>query len=167
MPAVVTTTPPSPPPPPPPSQPAATTAAPAAPSAPTTPTAAAAGNGNLRRRVAAAAPAPTAAEGPEPEAEPPGLEPKRPGKPRAWQTAWHPEPATCFNALIHPLRLMALRGVVWDQGEQDVHHAAEDYACLLPEFIKGWRRAFPYANALGPMPVGVFQLQGCVSKHAS
>ena len=89
--------------------------------------------------------------------------PKRPGKPRAWQTEWHPEPATCFNALVHPLRLMALRGVVWDQGEQDVHHAAEDYACLLPEFIKGWRRAFPYANALGPMPVGVFQLQGCVS----
>lgn len=138
------------------------------------------GAGNLRRRrraqtfaaagVTAPAPVgmeppPAVAVGAEPTAAAPApaLEPKWPGKPRAWQTDWHPEPATCFNAMAHPLRLMALRGVVWDQGEQDVHHAAEDYECLLPEFIKGWRRAFPYANALGPMPFGVFQLQGYAS----
>ena len=91
-----------------------------------------------------------------------------PGEPlRPWQTEWHPEPSTTFNALVHPLRLMGLRGVVWDQGEQDVHHADDDYRCLLPEFIQAWRRAFPYANALGPMPFGIFQLQGCGGRETN
>ena len=26
----------------------------------------------------------------------------------------------CYNAMIHPLLKMSIRGVVWDQGEQDV-----------------------------------------------
>jgi hypothetical protein len=37
------------------------------------------------------------------------------GEEGAWRQDWRPEPSTCYNAMIYPLRHMSLRGVVWDQ----------------------------------------------------
>jgi sialate O-acetylesterase len=45
-----------------------------------------------------------------------------------------------FNAMIHPLLPVALRGVIWYQGESNVG-AHERYKKLFPLLITSWRRA--------------------------
>lgn len=52
-------------------------------------------------------------------------------------------PAHLFHALIHPLRHLAPRGVIWYQGESNSRGArAADYAALFPELIAAWRELF-------------------------
>ncbi len=47
-------------------------------------------------------------------------------------------PSVWYNALIHPIRRMTGRTVIWYQGEG--HY--QDYANLLAAMIRGWRREF-------------------------
>ena len=53
------------------------------------------------------------------------------------------EPAGAWNAMIAPLAPLALRGVVWDQGEDwSSQNRALQQGRLLPAMIAGWRQAF-------------------------
>lgn len=65
---------------------------------------------------------------------PPGL--PRPAAPRG---PGHPhQPSSVFNGLVHPLAGVALRGVLWYQGESNVHRAWI-YRRQLPAMIAAWR----------------------------
>jgi len=48
---------------------------------------------------------------------------------------------TLYNGMIHPLAGLALRGVLWYQGEANVGEPQE-YAALLPLFMQDWRARF-------------------------
>lgn len=65
----------------------------------------------------------------------------------------------CYNAMIHPLLSMVIKGVVWSQGEQDIY-APREYRCQFPAMIRDWRRKFQGSNANGVMPFGFTQLAG-------
>jgi sialate O-acetylesterase len=60
-------------------------------------------------------------------------------KPAAPATPESPErPTSIFNGMIHPLLPVALRGVLWYQGESNVLRAAE-YRELFAAMISAWR----------------------------
>ncbi len=68
------------------------------------------------------------------ERPPPGL--ARPAEPRG---PGHPhQPSSVFNGLVHPLAGTPLRGVLWYQGESNVHRAWI-YRRQLPAMIAAWR----------------------------
>lgn len=48
-------------------------------------------------------------------------------------------PSVCYNAMIHPLRPFAIKGVVWYQGESNVNRALQ-YRTLFPALIDNWRK---------------------------
>lgn len=48
-------------------------------------------------------------------------------------------PAVLFNAMISPLMPMAIRGVIWYQGESNVGRATQ-YQWLFPAMIQDWRK---------------------------
>ena len=66
--------------------------------------------------------------------------------------AWRPDPTTwspaaLFNAMIAPLTPLALRGVVWYQGESNTdRERAPLYATLFPALIKDWRAHWALGN---------------------
>ncbi len=64
-------------------------------------------------------------------------------------------PAILFDSRIAPLLPMALRGVLWYQGESNVPDPAR-YRRLLPRLIEDWRRGFAQAS----LPFLVVQLPG-------
>lgn len=63
--------------------------------------------------------------------------------------------AGIYNAMIAPLRDLALRGVLWYQGESNVGYA-ETYLHLLPALIEHWRKQFRQPN----LPFLIVQLAG-------
>eukprot|EP01062_Namystynia_karyoxenos_P040648 TRINITY_DN2961_c0_g2_i1.p1 TRINITY_DN2961_c0_g2~~TRINITY_DN2961_c0_g2_i1.p1 ORF type:complete len:910 (+),score=243.65 TRINITY_DN2961_c0_g2_i1:97-2730(+) len=70
-----------------------------------------------------------------------------------------------YNAMIHPLRSVSIRAMLWDQGEANVagrNDTAEQYACRFGAMINDWRDRFgtgdwasvfvqlsPYGNGVG------------------
>ena len=50
-------------------------------------------------------------------------------------------PSVLYNAMIHPLLPLRLRGVLWYQGETDWWDA-DRYACSFPNMIQDWRTKF-------------------------
>jgi sialate O-acetylesterase len=61
--------------------------------------------------------------------------------------------AALFNGMIAPLTPMTFRGVLWYQGESNVHAAAAPYAVLLQTLIADWRGRFAQT-----LPFGIVQL---------
>lgn len=69
------------------------------------------------------------------------------------------QPLGYYNAMLAPLQNLAIKGVIWYQGETNVDRAAE-YERLFPDMIRAWRRQwgqgdFPFlfvqlANFLEP-----------------
>uniref|UniRef100_UPI00398E7912 sialate O-acetylesterase isoform X3 n=1 Tax=Pristiophorus japonicus TaxID=55135 RepID=UPI00398E7912 len=52
------------------------------------------------------------------------------------------QPTVLWNAMIYPLRRMAIKGAIWYQGEGNaVWHNAE-YNCTFPAMIEDWRKVF-------------------------
>lgn len=51
------------------------------------------------------------------------------------------QPSALFNAMIAPFTKMAIKGVLWYQGEADWQEAA-NYGKMLPALIKDWRKQF-------------------------
>lgn len=49
--------------------------------------------------------------------------------------------AELYNAMIHPLRGITLKGILWYQGESNAKDPVS-YARLFPAMITGWREAF-------------------------
>ncbi|MEM1330127.1 MAG: sialate O-acetylesterase [Planctomycetota bacterium] len=54
-------------------------------------------------------------------------------------------PAVLYNAMIHPLAPMGVKGVIWYQGESNSGRGSE-YAEMFPEMINAWRRAWREAR---------------------
>ncbi len=53
------------------------------------------------------------------------------------------EPAAVWNSMVAPLRHLAVRGVIWDHGEDDASlQRAVQYGELLPGMITSWRKTF-------------------------
>lgn len=53
------------------------------------------------------------------------------------------EPGAVWNAMVAPLARLAIRGVVWDHGEDEgSRQRATQYGQLLPGLIASWRQAF-------------------------
>lgn len=50
-------------------------------------------------------------------------------------------PTLLYNGMVHPLRGLGLRGVIWYQGESNVGRAAR-YQQAFPALIQDWRRVF-------------------------
>ncbi|MGF7141419.1 sialate O-acetylesterase [Roseimarinus sediminis] len=49
------------------------------------------------------------------------------------------KPGGLYNAMIHPLTPMAIKGVIWYQGESNADNP-EEYARLFPTLINDWRK---------------------------
>ncbi|XP_019720524.1 sialate O-acetylesterase isoform X1 [Hippocampus comes] len=47
-----------------------------------------------------------------------------------------------WNAMIHPLLNMTLKGALWYQGEENTHYHQNKYNCSFPAMIDDWRMAF-------------------------
>jgi len=65
----------------------------------------------------------------------------------------HDCPSAAFDGMIAPLLGLAIRGVVWYQGEDNVARA-DQYASLFPTLIRQWRRDW----AEGDFPFAFVQL---------
>ncbi|KAM9217029.1 sialate O-acetylesterase [Leptosomus discolor] len=70
-------------------------------------------------------------------------------------------PSVLWNAMIHPLLNMTLRGVAWYQGEANAFLHTDRYNCTFPALVADWRRAF-HAGSAGQteplLPFGFVQL---------
>ncbi|NXB18776.1 SIAE acetylesterase, partial [Rhagologus leucostigma] len=70
-------------------------------------------------------------------------------------------PSVLWNAMIHPLLNMTLRGVAWYQGEANAFLHTDQYNCTFPALIADWRRTF-HAGSAGQtellLPFGFVQL---------
>ncbi|KAM4014830.1 sialate O-acetylesterase [Anomaloglossus baeobatrachus] len=66
-----------------------------------------------------------------------------------------------WNAMIHPLLNMTIKGAVWYQGEQNTGLNTNLYNCTFPALIQDWRRSF-HEGSLGQtdptFPFGFVQL---------
>jgi sialate O-acetylesterase len=85
----------------------------------------------------------------------------RPAPPAYWPG--NPNmPTVLYNAMIHPLVRMPIKGAIWYQGESNAV-TAHEYRSLFPALIRDWRRAwgqgdFPFlyvqiANFSAGLPV--------------
>ncbi|NXE16935.1 SIAE acetylesterase, partial [Lophotis ruficrista] len=64
-----------------------------------------------------------------------------------WQLSGPQTPSVLWNAMIHPLLNMTLRGVAWYQGEANAFLRTEQYNCTFPALIADWRWAFHLGSA--------------------
>ncbi|XP_029428930.1 sialate O-acetylesterase isoform X2 [Rhinatrema bivittatum] len=66
-----------------------------------------------------------------------------------------------WNAMIHPLLNMTIKGAIWYQGEANTGLNMDLYNCTFPAMIEDWRRAF-HEGSLGQtdksFPFGFVQL---------
>jgi sialate O-acetylesterase len=65
-------------------------------------------------------------------------EPRKPGPPRDPSTGQN-RPSVLFNGMISPLLPVAMRGVIWYQGESNAGRALQ-YQTLFPLLIADWRQ---------------------------
>ncbi|XP_030621679.1 sialate O-acetylesterase [Chanos chanos] len=54
--------------------------------------------------------------------------------------AW--KSSVLWNAMIHPLLKMTIKGAIWYQGEANAQHNRDKYNCSFPAMIDDWRMAF-------------------------
>ncbi|XP_069803478.1 sialate O-acetylesterase-like [Dendropsophus ebraccatus] len=71
------------------------------------------------------------------------------------------ENSVLWNAMIHPLLNMTIKGAIWYQGEQNTGQNPNLYNCTFPALIQDWRRSF-HEGSLGQtdpkFPFGFVQL---------
>ncbi|XP_010627021.1 sialate O-acetylesterase isoform X2 [Fukomys damarensis] len=76
------------------------------------------------------------------------------------------EHSVLWNAMIHPLHNMTLKGVVWYQGEANIHYNKDLYNCTFPALIEDWRQTF-HSGSQGQterfFPFGFVQLSSDLS----
>ncbi|KFQ69787.1 Sialate O-acetylesterase, partial [Phaethon lepturus] len=90
------------------------------------------------------------------------LSPALPSSISPWQHLSGPQtPSVLWNAMIHPLLNMTLRGVAWYQGEANAFLHTDQYNCTFPALIGDWRQAF-HAGSAGQteplLPFGFVQV---------
>jgi len=64
--------------------------------------------------------------------------PTEPKAPRDPQSIFPNSPSLLYNGMLHPLIPVAMRGVIWYQGEAN-HQRSLEYQTLLPTMIADWR----------------------------
>ncbi|XP_078055357.1 sialate O-acetylesterase [Mustelus asterias] len=52
------------------------------------------------------------------------------------------QPTVLWNAMIHPLCRMAIKGAIWYQGEANTDYHNAEYNCTFPAMIEDWRQSF-------------------------
>ncbi|XP_066462771.1 sialate O-acetylesterase-like [Eleutherodactylus coqui] len=71
------------------------------------------------------------------------------------------EYSVLWNAMIHPLLNMTIKGAIWYQGEANADLNTDLYNCTFPALIQDWRRSF-HEGSLGQtdltFPFGFVQL---------
>ena len=72
-------------------------------------------------------------------------------------------PTACYNAMLHPLFPMALKGAIWYQGCSDVGHAPL-YDKVLRAMAADWRAHFTHPDGL---PLYIVQLAAFRETHAN
>ncbi|XP_036132540.1 sialate O-acetylesterase [Molossus molossus] len=79
------------------------------------------------------------------------------------------EHSVLWNAMIHPLHNMTLKGVIWYQGESNANFNRDLYNCTFPTLIEDWRQTF-HSGSQGQtdrlFPFGFVQLSSFLS-HAN
>ncbi|MEI6645721.1 MAG: sialate O-acetylesterase [bacterium] len=71
------------------------------------------------------------------------LNPPPKPQPNDTDTLARQEPSVVWNAMVAPLTRLAIRGIVWDHGEDDgSQQRATQYGQLLPSLIASWRQSF-------------------------
>uniref|UniRef100_A0A8C5QMY8 Sialic acid acetylesterase n=1 Tax=Leptobrachium leishanense TaxID=445787 RepID=A0A8C5QMY8_9ANUR len=69
-----------------------------------------------------------------------------------------------WNAMIHPLLNMTIKGAIWYQGEQNTGMNTNLYNCTFPAMIENWRQSF-HEGSSGQtdrhFPFGFVQLSTC------
>merc|ERR1711899_245251 len=64
-----------------------------------------------------------------------------------------------YNAMIHPLARVALKGFLWYQGEANTGFNRDIYNCTFPAMIDAWREVFSSNSNTAPdAPFGFVQL---------
>ncbi|XP_066221196.1 sialate O-acetylesterase isoform X1 [Saccopteryx leptura] len=80
------------------------------------------------------------------------------------------EYSVLWNAMIHPLHNMTLKGVIWYQGEANVNFNRDLYNCTFPALIEDWRQTF-HRGSQGQtdrlFPFGFVQLSSVLSGATS
>ena len=71
-------------------------------------------------------------------------------------------PTACYNAMLHPLFPMAIKGAIWYQGCSDVGHAAL-YDKVFRAMAADWRAHFTHPDGL---PIYLVQLAAFRETHA-
>ncbi|EPQ13541.1 Sialate O-acetylesterase [Myotis brandtii] len=75
-----------------------------------------------------------------------------------------------WNAMIHPLHNMTLKGVIWYQGEANIDFNRNLYNCTFPALIEDWRQTF-HLGSEGQterlFPFGFVQLSAVLSDEDS
>ncbi|XP_007950328.1 sialate O-acetylesterase [Orycteropus afer afer] len=77
------------------------------------------------------------------------------------------EHSVLWNAMIHPLHNMTLKGVIWYQGESNTNYNKDLYNCTFPALIEDWRQTFHYGSQGQTerfFPFGFVQLSSYLSK---
>ena len=72
-------------------------------------------------------------------------------------------PTACYNAMLHPLFPMALKGAIWYQGCSDVGGRGPLYEKKFRAMAEDWRAHFTHPDGL---PVYVVQLAAYLETHA-
>jgi len=44
-----------------------------------------------------------------------------------------------YNAMIHPLTRLVIRGIIWYQGENNAGRKPDNYKCTFSKLIEHWR----------------------------
>ncbi|XP_017322201.3 sialate O-acetylesterase [Ictalurus punctatus] len=57
-----------------------------------------------------------------------------------WNKEW--SSTVLWNAMIHPLLSMTIKGAIWYQGEANAQYNQDKYSCTFPAMIDDWRMAF-------------------------
>ena len=85
---------------------------------------------------------------------------KKPGELTGPQ--WSRRPSSLYNGMIAPLQPLAIRGLIWYQGEWDCNdHWAQTYHDLFVAFAKSWRAHWAKASGRavsGEFPIYIVQL---------
>ncbi|XP_006892862.1 PREDICTED: sialate O-acetylesterase [Elephantulus edwardii] len=80
------------------------------------------------------------------------------------------KPSVLWNAMIHPLNNMTLKGVIWYQGESNMNYNLDLYNCTFPALIEDWRQTFHYGSQKQTerfFPFGFVQLSSYLPQNSS
>nr|XP_015192868.1 PREDICTED: sialate O-acetylesterase isoform X1 [Lepisosteus oculatus] len=75
-----------------------------------------------------------------------------------------------WNAMIHPLLNMTIRGAIWYQGEANTEYHQDLYNCTFPAMIDDWRLAFHQGSGgqtPADLPFGFVQISTYMKKSQS